>query len=282
MGSGDTWIVWRNKKARAVPAPLPEPLRWKLLADGGSSLRAIRLLLDDAGRLAAQTAQVIQLGAAHLAAAHHGDRVDHRRHHGEYALHAFAVGNLAHREAFVKPATGAADADAFIGLHARAIAFDHLDVDDDGVAGPEFRNGLAGGQLVELLFFELLNKVHRKISIGGAPQPPRRGLRECSSILPLRGFGARIRQRAGVVTLPSCFLGAFGSTNRAAASWSGPRPLPGARPRPGRGRRTTGFRGSAGPRTPAAGYIAGIPIARRKSSHPPQRSACPSRRAAAG
>src|SRR5437899_3077862 len=78
----------------------------KLLADG-SSLRAVLLLLDDAGRLAAQLAQVIQLGAAHLAAAHHGDRVDHRRHHGEYAFHAFAVGNLAHREAFVKPSASA-------------------------------------------------------------------------------------------------------------------------------------------------------------------------------
>src|SRR5882724_9820675 len=111
MGSGDTWILWRNKKARAEPAPLSEPLRRKLLADGGG-LRAIRLLLDDAGRLAAQTAQVIQLGAAHLAAAHHGDRVDHRRHHREHAFHAFAVGNLAHRKALIESAAGAADADA--------------------------------------------------------------------------------------------------------------------------------------------------------------------------
>src|ERR1700682_5739519 len=140
-------MVWRNKKARAEPAPLSEPLRRKLLADGSRSggLRAIRLLLDDAGRLAAQIAQVIQLGAAHLAAAHHGDRIDHRRHHREYAFHALAVGNLAHRETLIESAAGAADADAFIGLHAPAVAFDHLDVDDHGVAGSEFRNGLAGG-----------------------------------------------------------------------------------------------------------------------------------------
>src|SRR4029078_9393379 len=179
----------RKKSAGQNPALFAAPLRVNLLADGGS---ALGLLFDDSGRLAAQVAQVIQLGATHLAAAHHGDRVDHRRHHGEYALDAFAVGNLANGEALVEPAAGAADADAFIGLHARAVAFDHLDVDDHGVARSELRNNLAGGQPVELLFFELLNEVHQKISIGGAPQPARRGLRERPSILPLRGFGAPI------------------------------------------------------------------------------------------
>src|SRR6185369_2543154 len=109
--------------------------RVELLADGGLAV----LLLDDAGRLAAQLAQVIQLSATHLAAAHHLDRVDHRRHHREHAFHAFAVGDLADGEALVEPAAGTADADAFIGLHAGALAFDHLDVDDHGVAGAEFR-----------------------------------------------------------------------------------------------------------------------------------------------
>src|SRR6202790_1344411 len=161
----------QQKSAGLSPRFSSNSLRGELLADRGG-LGALRLL-DDTGRLAAQIAQVIQLGAAHLAAAHHRDRVDHRRHHGENAFHAFAVGNLAHREALIEPAAGTADADAFIGLHARAIAFDHLDVDDHGVARSEFRNGLAGGQFFELLFFELLNEVHRKFSIGGAPQPER-------------------------------------------------------------------------------------------------------------
>src|SRR3954451_23052883 len=120
-------------------------------------------LFDDAGRLAAQIAQVIQLSAPHLAASHHLDRVDHRRHHRKYAFHTFAIGNLADREAFVEPGTGSADADTFIGLHAGAIAFHHLDVDDQGVARSEFRNCLAGGQLFELLFFQLLNEVHRNL-----------------------------------------------------------------------------------------------------------------------
>src|ERR1700679_3597257 len=91
------------------PALFVNPEVKELLADGRGH-GAVGLLLDDAGRLAAQVAKVIQLGAAHLAAAHHGDRVDHRRHHGEYALDAFAVGNLADREALVETAAGAADA----------------------------------------------------------------------------------------------------------------------------------------------------------------------------
>src|SRR5260370_39228176 len=109
------WMVWRNKKARGEPALFVKSiadLRLRILADGGSSggLRAVRLLLDDAGRLAAQGAQVIQFGAAHLAAAHHGDRIDHRRHHGEYAFHALPVGKLEHPQALIGPAARAGDA----------------------------------------------------------------------------------------------------------------------------------------------------------------------------
>ena len=62
------------------------------------------LLLGDAGRLAAQAAQVIELGAADLAAAHDLDRVDHRRVEREHALDALAVGNLADREVLVEAA----------------------------------------------------------------------------------------------------------------------------------------------------------------------------------
>src|SRR4029077_10529216 len=77
---------------------------------GSPGLAAALLLLGDARLLAAQAAQVIQLGAAHLAAAHELDRVDHRRVEREYALDAFAVGNLAHRESLVDAAARAGDA----------------------------------------------------------------------------------------------------------------------------------------------------------------------------
>src|SRR5476651_2725746 len=101
---------WPQQKSAGVsPAPLiKSSAKRELLGDGGGG--AVGLLLDDAGRLAAQIAQVIQLCAAHLAAAHHGDGIDHRRHDGEYALYAFAVGNLANREALVEADAGAADA----------------------------------------------------------------------------------------------------------------------------------------------------------------------------
>ena len=57
--------------------------------------------LGDAGRLAAQAAEVIELGAAHLAAAHDLDLLHHRRIDREDALDALAVGDLAHGEALV-------------------------------------------------------------------------------------------------------------------------------------------------------------------------------------
>src|SRR5262249_26222088 len=102
----------------------------------------------------------IEFGAAYLAAAHDLDRIDHRRKHREHTLHALTIRNFPNSEAFVQPSAGAANADALIGLHARAVAFDHLAVDDDSVAGPEIRDVLLGGQFVELLFFELLDEVH--------------------------------------------------------------------------------------------------------------------------
>src|ERR1043166_4570078 len=120
------------------------------------------LLLDDAGRLAAPAAQVIELGAAHLAAAHHLDRVDHRRIEREHALDAFAVGNLTHGEVLVEPAAGAADAHALVGLHAAAVTLHHLDVDEQRVARCEVGDILAGGEFGDLLLLELLDEVHGK------------------------------------------------------------------------------------------------------------------------
>src|SRR4051812_4955180 len=126
--------------------------------------------LGDTGGFAAQAAQVVQLGPPHLAAADELDRIDHRRQQREHALHALAVGNLADREALVQAMAGAADADAFVGLDAGALAFDHLDVDDHGVARLEVRNGLARGEPFGLLLVERLNQVHRN-SPSAARQP---------------------------------------------------------------------------------------------------------------
>src|SRR5262249_44573433 len=151
-----TKMIRAQKSAGKAPRSfLQNPFSRQLLADSGGAV----LLLHDAGRFAAQVAQVIEFGATHLAATHHLDRVDHRGEDREHAFHALAIGNLAHGEALVDAATGAADADALIGLHAGAIAFHDLDIDDHGVAWREIGDVLLGGQFVVLLFFELLDEV---------------------------------------------------------------------------------------------------------------------------
>src|SRR5262245_18052663 len=76
------------------------------------------LLLRDARGFAAAAAQVIELGAADLAAADDFDGVDHGRIERKNALHALAVGNLAHGEILVEAGAGAADAHALITLDA--------------------------------------------------------------------------------------------------------------------------------------------------------------------
>ena len=78
-------------------------------------------VLGDAGRLAATIAQVIELGAAHLAAAHDLDRLDQRRIDREDALDALAIGNLADGEVLVEAGARTRDAHALIGLHAGRV-----------------------------------------------------------------------------------------------------------------------------------------------------------------
>ena len=140
----------RQCQMRAARRHRPPP--WRRLGERvggrgsclGLAALGLRLGVDalgDAGRLAAAIAQVIELGAPHLAAAHHLDRVDVRRIDREHALDALAVGDLADREALLDAAAGAGDADALVGLHAGALAFLDLDVHDDGVAGLEIRDG---------------------------------------------------------------------------------------------------------------------------------------------
>src|SRR5262249_38302456 len=121
---------------------------------------AVILLLADARGFAAAAAQIVELGAAHLAAAHNLDGVDHRRIERKDPLHALSVGDFADRETLVEARARASDADAFIGLNARALALDHLDVDEHGVARRKIRDFFARGELCNLLFLELLNQIH--------------------------------------------------------------------------------------------------------------------------
>src|SRR5262245_29362963 len=111
--------------------------RHHALSPFGLGLRGLALAilaLADAGPLAAQATQIIELGAAYLAAPHDLDRVDHRRIERKHALHPFAIGDFPHGKILVQAASGAADADTLIGLDASALALDHLDVHDQRVA----------------------------------------------------------------------------------------------------------------------------------------------------
>ena len=86
----------------------------------------------------------------------------------EDALDALAIGNLAHGEILVQPAAGAANAHALIGLHARALAFDHLDVDAQRVAGAEIGDFPLLGERRGLLLLELLDDIHGNNLSSGA------------------------------------------------------------------------------------------------------------------
>src|SRR5262249_52029530 len=131
----------------------------------------IGLTLDNARRLAAASAQIIELGSAHFAAAHDLDRVDHRRIEREHALDTLAIRDLANREVLVEARAGAADADALIGLDTALLTLDHLDVDEERIPRLKIRNVLAGGKLHDLLLLELLDQIHGK-SPSAAPRTP--------------------------------------------------------------------------------------------------------------
>ena len=116
--------------------------------------------LGDAGGLAAQIAQVVQLGATDGALADQLDRVDARGVQREHALHALAVADLANGEGAVHTGVLAGDHDALIGLDTLARAFDDLHVHADGIARGELRDRLATEGLLDLLLLELLQQVH--------------------------------------------------------------------------------------------------------------------------
>src|SRR6187455_2419426 len=111
-------------------------------------------LFFDAGGLAGQVAQVVQLGATHIAATLHRDVGNAGAVQLEYALYAFAVRDLAHRHRGVVTPVAARDHHALVGLHAFPVAFGDLHVHHDGVAGLEFRHLACGA-----LGFNLLDDV---------------------------------------------------------------------------------------------------------------------------
>src|SRR6185503_17892071 len=97
------------------------------------------LLFLDAGRLAGQGAQVIELGLTDATAADHLDVADHRAMHREDALDTNTVRDLANRERLADTAATTGDANALERLNAFLVAFLHAYVDAQRVAGAEWR-----------------------------------------------------------------------------------------------------------------------------------------------
>src|SRR4051794_19938884 len=117
--------------------------------------------LADTRALAAQLAQVVELGATDVALANQLNAVDAGAVEREYALDAFAVADLADGEAGVHAGVPAGDANALIGLDALARAFDDLHVDAQRITGRKLRYRPLLDQLLDLFGLKLLNDVHR-------------------------------------------------------------------------------------------------------------------------
>src|SRR5690606_4482592 len=124
----------------SVGDPLPGnddgPAPWQERGRRGERGSDLALLLD-LGGLAAQAAQVVQLGATDVTAAEDLDLLDHGRVQREGALHADAEADLADREGAADARALHLDADTLEHLHTGAVALNDVDVHLEGVAGAE-------------------------------------------------------------------------------------------------------------------------------------------------
>src|SRR5215211_1727084 len=124
-----------HRRRRRAPA-----IRLLPGAGAGGGHRRLDLLLANARGLAGEVAQVVELRAAHAAAADDRDVRPHRAVHREDALDADAVRDLADRERLADPAAAAGDAHPLEGLEALLVALAHAHVHAQGVARPERRD----------------------------------------------------------------------------------------------------------------------------------------------
>src|SRR5665811_2156270 len=122
-------------------------------------------LLLDLGSLTAQVAQVVQLGAPHVATGHDLDLLDDRAVQREGALDANTEADLANRVGLADATTVTTDDHTLEDLDARARAFNDLDVNLDVVTGAECRDVIAQADLVDVV--EL---VHVRFAFSSAPQ----------------------------------------------------------------------------------------------------------------
>src|SRR5687768_6126868 len=122
----------------------------------------LRLALLDARGLAGEVAEIIELRAAHLAAAHDDDVAEHRAVEWEDALDADTVRDLAHGERLADAAAALGDAHALERLEPLLLPFAHAHVHPEGVTRPEWRDVAAGP-----LFLRFDEGMHMTIGSGG-------------------------------------------------------------------------------------------------------------------
>src|SRR5271170_5757062 len=130
----------------------------------GFRAHAVAAALDNARGFAGTTAQIIELRPPHDPAADHLDRGDPRRIHRKDALDPFAVGDLSQSEVRVHPGVFAPDAHTFEGLDALALALDDAQADAHGIPWLEFRHRPGGGEFLDLLALQFLQKIHNSTS----------------------------------------------------------------------------------------------------------------------
>src|SRR5690606_27510961 len=120
-----------EKRGGIVPIPGPPPRFQAVLPATRAACHvafALAVPLADAGSLATQLAQIVELRAADAATPDNGQRLDRRRVQREDPLDAHAVRDLAHREGLADLPALARDADALEDLDALLVALAHPDV----------------------------------------------------------------------------------------------------------------------------------------------------------
>src|SRR5262249_12577612 len=112
--------VRRSSRSIGVHRSRPMGPAGSLLGRRGARLRDgdARLLLANTRRLAGEIAEVVELGATDAPAAQDDDLGEHRAMHGEDALDADTVRDLADGERLADPGAAAGDADALERLDA--------------------------------------------------------------------------------------------------------------------------------------------------------------------
>src|SRR5690242_5531391 len=161
-------------------------------------------LLLDPRRLARQIAQVVELGTPYAAAALDGDLADRRAVGLEGPLDPLAVGDLAHRERGIEAAVAARDHHALVGLHALAVALDHLHLHDHGIARLEIRD-LAGHALLLDFLDDSVHVTYLDLGLRPHLRPARRPQHRRSAIpsVPAAPRPSAQRPRAGPAAAPA-------------------------------------------------------------------------------